>query len=496
MRFKLLLLVTIFTAFSMTSLAQVTVTSQRVKYERKGADVSEWKKTFEVNYPKFSGIEDKDTLRKLEETFSYWRVFNTSLQEETDYQWLGGLDFKVTYNKNGIIELAFNRWGSGAYPSEETRTIVADISSGTRIEMTDVFKNRIGLLTEIDKMQQLEIAAAKGENKEENDTDGGEFDNVEKASDQVREFSVGDLGVTFLYDYGFPHVIKALEPAGKFFFSWAELKPFMKEYGGLYEAAKNAPTPENTVVIVDLRLGGVLGGVAAGNFIDGETAAKMFAPNAKSVALNPATKTAGLRVNMMNAAWKVKLAEQQSPDVCPEFRYIDIAPELKNGIAIGAGANWNAIPKPITEFDKRNRIYESAVVEFLKTKGIVKPVAKIEQLYKVDLDGDGTDEVVIRATNYTHSENEFTPDKDGYSFVMVRKVVDGKAKDILLTGDFITDEETSAENTHEISAIADLNGDGKMEIVVYGQYYEGAWASAYQIVGGDARAVLEVGCGL
>ena len=33
------------------------------------------------------------------------------------------------------------------------------------------------------------------------------------------EFSVGRKGVTFLYDAGFPHVIRALEPDGHYFFS-------------------------------------------------------------------------------------------------------------------------------------------------------------------------------------------------------------------------------------------------------------------------------------
>ena len=41
-----------------------------------------------------------------------------------------------------------------------------------------------------------------------------------------------------------------------------------------------------------------------------------------------------------------------------------------------------------------------------------------------------------------------------------------------------------------------LNGDGKMEIVVFGEYYEGAFSSVYEISGNKAAKVLETGCGV
>ena len=47
------------------------------------------------------------------------------------------------------------------------------------------------------------------------------------------EFSVSDKGVTFLYDAGFPHASRALQPAGEYFFSYAELLPYIKRNGPL-----------------------------------------------------------------------------------------------------------------------------------------------------------------------------------------------------------------------------------------------------------------------
>jgi hypothetical protein len=44
---------------------------------------------------------------------------------------------------------------------------------------------------------------------------------------------VGRTGITFLYDAGFPHAIKAFEPQGKYFFTYAELKLYIKRDGPL-----------------------------------------------------------------------------------------------------------------------------------------------------------------------------------------------------------------------------------------------------------------------
>jgi hypothetical protein len=57
-------------------------------------------------------------------------------------------------------------------------------------------------------------------------------------NESFNEFSVDDKGVTILYDAGFPHAIKALQPDGRYFFTWAEIKPFIKPNGLLSRLAR------------------------------------------------------------------------------------------------------------------------------------------------------------------------------------------------------------------------------------------------------------------
>jgi hypothetical protein len=51
--------------------------------------------------------------------------------------------------------------------------------------------------------------------------------------ENLENFEVGARGITFLYDAGFPHVIKALEPEGRYFFTYSQLKTFIRPDGPL-----------------------------------------------------------------------------------------------------------------------------------------------------------------------------------------------------------------------------------------------------------------------
>ena len=51
--------------------------------------------------------------------------------------------------------------------------------------------------------------------------------------ENLDNFSVDPKGITFLYDAGYPHAIQAFEPVGRYFFSYSELKPYIKPDGPL-----------------------------------------------------------------------------------------------------------------------------------------------------------------------------------------------------------------------------------------------------------------------
>ncbi len=235
MKIKLLFTITLIFAFSQISFAQgnsVSITSDKITYERKGEDVSEYKKTFTVNYPKISNLKSDTVKTNLENTLNYWKVFDTTLEENLgDYTWLSSLDYKINYNKNSILDVQLIMEGSGAYPSASVKNLIIDLKTGKQVQIADAFTNIGLMLVKIDKAQQQEITKAKADARK----DGENIDELLGSSDyenrRLEEFSVSDKGVTFLYDYEFPHAILALQPDGRYFFTFNELKPFIKRNG-------------------------------------------------------------------------------------------------------------------------------------------------------------------------------------------------------------------------------------------------------------------------
>ena len=236
MRFAKFLFVAICIATVSVSVAaqSVIVTKRRVTYTRPKPQ-SKYKRTFVVNYPKIKAATPAIST-KIEQQLSYFKNFEFTLKEEmTELQWLEEADYEITHNANGLLSAALTVSGSAAYPDGSTKHIVVNIKTGERQTASSLFTNASGLASLADKKLQAEISGAKKEikaNKENADIDVNElFDGKNFDVDSLNDFSVTKDGVTFYYEYGFPHVIEALRPNGEFKFSWAELRPFISATG-------------------------------------------------------------------------------------------------------------------------------------------------------------------------------------------------------------------------------------------------------------------------
>ncbi|CAN5350537.1 hypothetical protein BH10ACI3_BH10ACI3_15030 [soil metagenome] len=251
------------------------------------------------------------------------------------------------------------------------------------------------------------------------------------------------------------------------------------------------PAQKDIVPIVDLRISGLIGGVKDGKWIEPGLAAESI--------MNGATD-----LNVFGFGGKEKrmiYAARRQPveDVCQDFFRIKTGIKERLGVAIGSNASWKAMPRIPKGLSIQSAAYKQAVISFLKKQGVARPVAKITQAFSVDLDNDGTDEVLISATNFRH-QSGFDWKAGEYSFVLLRKVTKGGVKDYLVDGNIFKKGEDNggAPNRYEISGIADLNGDGRMEVVIYGEYYEGSGTAAFEMLGGKLELIkeLQAGCGV
>jgi hypothetical protein len=186
-------------------------------------------------------------------------------------------------------------------------------------------------------------------------------------------------------------------------------------------------------------------------------------------------------------------------DVCSDVLTVSLSPKPEKGV-IALAAPWNALPRKPRIADTTQQVYVDAVRDFLKTKKIEQPKVKIDNILRVDLDGDGEDEVLISATNYFDKENgvPMRSPAGSYSMVLLRWVVAGKVETQLIEGEFYPKATGyNAPNAYKVIATLDLNGDGKLEIVVASSYYEGEAITIYRCEPKKkVEALLSVSCGV
>ena len=187
---------------------------------------------------------------------------------------------------------------------------------------------------------------------------------------------------------------------------------------------------------------------------------------------------------------------------CEETLAVSLSAKPENGV-IAIAAPWNALPRKPQVIDPIQKVYVDAVRDFLKTKGIERAKVKIDNIVSVDLDGDGEEEVLISATNYL-SKDGHVPMRSpagSYSMVLLRRIVAGKVEPQLVEGEFHPrayvrkGDNFDAPNAYKVIAVLDLDGDGKMEVVVGSNYYEGEEITIYRCNPKKVEALFSVSCG-
>ncbi|HEY6635604.1 MAG TPA: VCBS repeat-containing protein, partial [Acidimicrobiia bacterium] len=160
------------------------------------------------------------------------------------------------------------------------------------------------------------------------------------------------------------------------------------------------------------------------------------------------------------------------------------------GVAISAP--WALQPRSVVE----NRP-DSQHVEFaagvLAGMGLAMDQPLISQILSVDLDGDGVLEKLVTAQD---SEITFDPVTEGYSVVFLRRLVGGAAETSIVEGEVVAPGTEGYTSHRAITGIADLNGDGRMEVVLSSHEWESGGIIVYELQGDHLVRVLGSGCGV
>jgi hypothetical protein len=157
---------------------------------------------------------------------------------DEEYQLLDKAYYRVIYNKNDILNLRFSIDVSAAYESHYDKTVAVNLRTGEIIKPEDIFiKSKLEQLAKrLDKALQAEIDKSVREVKKQWGAEEGsqiltQFEGKIFVPFHLSEFEVSDKGLTFVYKYEFAHIVRNHEPPGRFFMSYAQLKPFVRRDG-------------------------------------------------------------------------------------------------------------------------------------------------------------------------------------------------------------------------------------------------------------------------
>lgn len=163
-----------------------------------------------------------------------------------------------------------------------------------------------------------------------------------------------------------------------------------------------------------------------------------------------------------------KLGEASGPKVRKEFYltgengyFLDFDkffPEQAFGIC----ADWNPLPR-VPEIRSNPDKYLPEVKDVLTQKKMPADNIQIREVLAVDLEGDGMIETIISATNVTEEDIDALYNSEG------EEALDRCSLVLLLTGDgvpVLLAEKHEGIFEYEVPFVADVDGDGVMEIMV------------------------------
>ncbi|HSS19579.1 MAG TPA: hypothetical protein VLL54_05860 [Pyrinomonadaceae bacterium] len=224
------------------ALDHATIQRRRLVLVRSSALVGDrsFKKRAVVVYPVISGL-DASILGRVRSLLNFKNIFDYSLTEYKEDTWLDEFSYQVNHNGNYLLDITFNQSGSAAYPDDQSKHFLINLKTGRIVAAADAFETKAHatLAAMVNKKLKAELKQIAQELKEStNDPEDARIaseaqEPLEFKPENLEDFSVSSKGVTFLYDAGYPHAIQAFQPNGKYFFSYAELKPFIRRDGPL-----------------------------------------------------------------------------------------------------------------------------------------------------------------------------------------------------------------------------------------------------------------------
>ena len=172
---------------------------------------------------------------------------------------------------------------------------------------------------------------------------------------------------------------------------------------------------------------------------------------------------------------------------------VDLATDGDGPPAIAVAGVAEPRPRPVEQWNTDAPTYQQAAVDVAAGLGATTPPT-LTQLLRTDLDGNGTDEIVV-AAEHISDQAGLSPTAGDWSVVFLRRVASGGVATDVLASSVVGGGSGERLDRIQVATLADLNRDGSMEVALAGRSQAGEWTSIHAFAGDGAPAeVLRAGC--
>jgi hypothetical protein len=183
-------------------------------------------------------------IKAIETLLSYKAVIGETLEHTiSNYEkcecGVIGVDYRINYDKNNVLDISFFIETIGAYPDSHYKHYQIDLARGELIKIDQIMNfDKLNELVALCDLKLQNNIRTNIKNLKQKDISLLPNEEYSFKVENLDEFTINEKGITFYYNFGFPHVIKSLEPKSSIALSYEELNDFILENGYLKNMKK------------------------------------------------------------------------------------------------------------------------------------------------------------------------------------------------------------------------------------------------------------------
>lgn len=166
--------------------------------------------------------------------------------------------------------------------------------------------------------------------------------------------------------------------------------------------------------------------------------------------------------------------------------------------AVALPSSWSLRPRPAALLEGGVPAYEQLGIDAFAGEPVDASQGRVTQIVIVDLDGDGDDEAIVA---FERVETPGISGTTGDLAAMLLVDTTSRASQTIISNVVVDDESDEGDEDfvpiierYRALDVADLNGDGRMEVVIHAWQLEVASVTVYEYDGTTLNEVLTTSC--